>query len=1832
MKRALLIGIRNVPNIPRAFGRPLLAPHNDVERLAAILSEKYAFDDIRVLIDRIDGPPEGEGSESCSCRFCSAGVRHDDLTLHDDLPTRDGIRRAVGELIEATKENDITAIYYSGHGSEFIGSGLLAGKRFQTIVPHDSGRGHAPNRDIFDTEIDLWLQRLNEKTPYVTFIFDSCHSGGVTDGRRSGRRPMPRRRIGAERRTPETALSSGDLSELQRTLDPFEQPGQSSSTRGWLNAPNRGPSGWLQGSRSAVLLAACRANQLAVETKSEGKQYGKFTHELARALESTEETRWSKLFATLLQPFETKTQKPQREGDGPIFAPGELDPRDQYPPKIVRLKKLAVVIGIDYKAAGARGGFAPLETPASDAVKVAEALRDEQGYEIVGLGGKKPLLNEQATRKNIHLLLDKLGGRLRQYDGDTAVVVYFAGHGEVDPDDRGGFRGYLIPWDAERRERSTWLPMRDLRDHMKDGIRDSETLARIGIGAESDKKELRALESRHLLLVLDCCFAGAMSVDWFLRGRMPDRPIYYSEYKRFVEGSAWQLLTSATMSQLARDVDPRAGEGAHSPFAGAFIDGLRTESADGFRVGSQSDRIITATELHQYIDDRLRRLEPSKATVQTPSLMDLKPGEGEYIFTVPGWTPKPAIDPPLETGKNPWWGGRAYEAGVDEDPLFFGRQRATLHVTQKILDGTGPVLAVVGPSGAGKSSVVRAGVVPLLKNPVEGRRRVRTWLNQIGWERFLIAPEEIAPLETWARTEGLDELLRTPRDLARRIRALVARARAEGLLDDKAPDTTHVQLAQAQAERIGADVFFEQTARQKRLRLARRLRFLDLLDDPTELAYEIELWLKGLPQLLNATPEELEATVGVWNVMPVRVEKGRDMVEALETKAAEIRDARPGKRHLLFIDGFEKLLVPSAGDPDALVRAIRACRDSLFHVKGQLLVTLRSDALVRDDRRARLDELLEKREEFELAAPRHTALREVIERPAAAMALSFEPRQIVDEILESVRDRPSPLALLSTSLATMYEAVSERRSAGRNPLDRRLIRDDWRKPGGTSGYLTQALTELDEAYGERAEHRRFLSTLWSRFVPDEDDDSPSRVVGWQELVFDTPEEQESVDEVVEDLVARHLVVSGQNGIQLAAPELLEWRGSSPTVDGVSAIRGLWQDACAWHESARDTQRLWFDASKLAPLVKLESESHVLNRMERHFLDACVKARRESAARQLAREATRLASLDWSRGALLASEAAAWTDSTETLQALLDVLDQTPLSIPFQLPGPVYGMKFTDGDRTLRVATRVRDGAKLAWVLDVETLDWAFEDGGVPDGAGRLRDPESSSALETRRPPVIDVPESSLGTLRVPGHAAEPQFYAFGRSGHWFASGLVLADERSSEIRVWRMSPLEDQASAPDVLPTEMFPGEPRVLRGEVGGDGFLEHVSFTQEDAVVAVRRSEPPLIWDLKSTWPVAERLASRDGVWSYAESPPSVDVSPHLWTGVSSGTAFRIQDQTQSGRAVLELEAPGGDVKLRALCTDARVIIASRGDSKTLVWDRRVREGAMVELDAWWQTLSLASDGAMFAAQRAGSDIELWDTSNVTKPLTTLSLGVPKKPTARFRGARDRHAAHLAMDPRGRWLLALHHGRTFLWTLPDGKRVEPNFPRGIPSHRAIVTRASFASDGSCLCLGTLDGDVLRVDLTSSPLDATLVPHGVKGSVESVSFGRANSLAVGADGVVHLWRSMNGKDYREPPLVLTGERRRDFSVRQVRFSDDGTRLAMLLHSERAAYADRVVVFRLDRDELVQLLWANAGRDLTEYERARYLPDEDELGAPPSRDAAFRREARAVHRSTILGR
>ena len=125
------------------------------------------------------------------------------------------------------------------------------------------------------------------------------------------------------------------------------------------------------------------------------------------------------------------------------------------------------------------------------------------------------------------------------------------------------------------------------------------------------------------------------------------------------------------------------------------------------------DGVITATELYMYLRDRVETASEGKRQLQTPCLFPLnKHDRGEYIFLTPGHELNLPPAPPLDESSNPYRGLESFEESNSN--LFFGRQVLSEKLYQFCQQQ--PLTVVLGASGTGKSSLVKAGLIPYMRN------------------------------------------------------------------------------------------------------------------------------------------------------------------------------------------------------------------------------------------------------------------------------------------------------------------------------------------------------------------------------------------------------------------------------------------------------------------------------------------------------------------------------------------------------------------------------------------------------------------------------------------------------------------------------------------------------------------------------------------------------------------------------------------------------------------------------------------------------------------------------------------------------------------------------------------------------------------------------------------------------------------------------------------------------------------------------------------------------------------------------------------------------------
>jgi Caspase domain len=223
-------------------------------------------------------------------------------------------------------------------------------------------------------------------------------------------------------------------------------------------------------------------------------------------------------------------------------------------------------------------GLRRLRAPAADAQALASVLREPEigGFEV------RTLLNEPAHEVN--LAVEEFFAERR---ADDLLLMHFSCHGVKDED------GEL------------YFAMTNTR---------LRRLAATAVAAEFVNRRMGRSRSRRVVLLLDCCYAGA-----FERG-MTARAGPEMGIEQQFSGRGRAVITASSAMEYAFENDDLADtrELAPSVFTSALVQGLETGEAD-----RDQDGLIALDELYEYVYDKVRAATPN----QTP---------GKWTFGVQG--------------------------------------------------------------------------------------------------------------------------------------------------------------------------------------------------------------------------------------------------------------------------------------------------------------------------------------------------------------------------------------------------------------------------------------------------------------------------------------------------------------------------------------------------------------------------------------------------------------------------------------------------------------------------------------------------------------------------------------------------------------------------------------------------------------------------------------------------------------------------------------------------------------------------------------------------------------------------------------------------------------------------------------------------------------------------------------------------------------------------------------------------------------------------------------------------------------------------------------------
>ncbi|PSB55060.1 hypothetical protein C7B61_21685, partial [filamentous cyanobacterium CCP1] len=664
--------------------------------------------------------------------------------------------------------------------------------------------------------------------------------------------------------------------------------------------------------------------------------------------------------------------------------------------------------------------------------------------------------------------LKRLTDRVQHQQDKARLIFYFAGHGIPSQGDDGE-AGYLVPKDAEVEQLKNFLPMGELYAELTD----------------------LPPSCRHVLIILDCCFAGAFKFNSrHVRFKGKPEEISKERYQRYVEGNAWQVITSAAHDQKALDIalditlDNRiAGkdfenlsdlEKPNSPFAAALfraLDKNETLNKENSYLPADytKDGITTATELSVFLDKEMDRATKDGRHRQVPRFWPLpKHDKGEFFFETGEFNPEQLPHAPeLSQDNNPYRGLESFDEA--QKRFFFGRQELINELQDDYVNRKEhPFTIVLGVSGSGKSSLVKAGLVPQLRESATTHWKILAPIRP-GLSPFKALAKAMLVLEQ----EEIENELKSLESLTEKLE----NARKKSSDEDEKKSLTKLLTEWRRSDPNGKlrliVVEFEQWQKLSEddsyKQLLGKLRQAGLSRSEVVLEYLTEDEEgKRDNYRKSCTFNEQQQLENLYQVYVSKIEQWSEEWQNEPTNVCNLitgwAQNHPSHKLLLVIDQFEELITLSQeAERKSFLASLQAILQA-FPKQLRVVVTLRADFEPRFVESEHLKDFWQQENRFLVRPMRRDELRQMIEGPTQDYVLSFEVNErkysLVDQLIDEVELMPGALPLLSFTLSELYREYVRRDDL--KPGDRNyrtLSWEDYKNLQGVTGSLTQRATK-----------------------------------------------------------------------------------------------------------------------------------------------------------------------------------------------------------------------------------------------------------------------------------------------------------------------------------------------------------------------------------------------------------------------------------------------------------------------------------------------------------------------------------------------------------------------------------------------------------------------------------------------------------------------------------------------------------------------------------------------------------------------------------------------------
>jgi uncharacterized caspase-like protein len=459
------------------------------------------------------------------------------------LEMSDGLRKFVS--LRGSAEESRLLVYYAGSSYVSPGSGETFLAPRDALQPSTSAAGDAAASSMISLSfIEGLLQQIQSK--HVMFVFDSAigREGVITRGTKDYSVDLMATAPARE------FLFSAGQHEVVSDKSGFSE----ALVEGLNGAGDLNKDGLITGYELADFV------RQKVVTHTQGMQYpawGKF----GRQLENSGTYVFSLLPPGGAEPNAQNNLRGTRiVGEPETSAPAPGPDAGTYYALLISVK--------DYQDPG----IPKLTYPISDAERLEKVLVENYTFDKKNV---THLINP--SRKEITDALDDLQQKLKATDN---VLIFFAGHGYWDTNMK---QGYWWSSKADSVRRSEWLSNGDIRDY------------------------LRGLQAKHVLLISDACFSGAIFVtrDPSAANSPVSEVELYKLYSR-------RAITSGAMEQV--------------PDKSVFVDYLIK------RLGENQDKYLRAQKLFVSIQEPVTNNSQSKQVPQYGALHMAGDEGGDFIF------------------------------------------------------------------------------------------------------------------------------------------------------------------------------------------------------------------------------------------------------------------------------------------------------------------------------------------------------------------------------------------------------------------------------------------------------------------------------------------------------------------------------------------------------------------------------------------------------------------------------------------------------------------------------------------------------------------------------------------------------------------------------------------------------------------------------------------------------------------------------------------------------------------------------------------------------------------------------------------------------------------------------------------------------------------------------------------------------------------------------------------------------------------------------------------------------------------------------------------------